>query len=92
MGSLGRYTEEEDVKGIMVENCTINGTQNGVRVKTWPGDHASNATNLTFQNIVMFNVSNPIIIDQQYCPNHSCDQEVNNYTLILSSPSCNIIS
>lgn len=71
--------------GIRVENCTINGTQNGVRVKTWPGDRASNATNLTFQNIVMFNVSNPIIIDQQYCPNHSCDtQQVNTFNTILA--------
>ncbi|KAG7028995.1 Exopolygalacturonase-like 8, partial [Cucurbita argyrosperma subsp. argyrosperma] len=74
VGSLGRYREEKDVIGIRVENCTIKDTQNGVRVKTWPGgDHASKATNLTFQNIVMFNVSNPIIIDQQYCPNHLCD-------------------
>ncbi|XP_038885913.1 exopolygalacturonase-like [Benincasa hispida] len=75
VGSLGKYKNENDVMGIRVENCTINGTQNGVRVKTWPGDLVSNATNLTFQNIVMINVSNPIIIDQHYCPNHSCDPQ-----------------
>ena len=75
---------ENDVRGIWVENCTISGTQNGVRVKTWPGDHASNATNLTFQNIVMINVSNPIIIDQQYCPNSSCDsREVDSYIICI---------
>ncbi|XP_022138060.1 exopolygalacturonase-like [Momordica charantia] len=72
VGSLGRYQNEMDVVGIRVENCSINGTTNGVRIKTWPGQHSSIATNLTFQNIVMSNVSNPIVIDQQYCPNHSC--------------------
>ncbi|KAL0548413.1 hypothetical protein IC582_012863 [Cucumis melo] len=84
IGSLGKYKMEKDVIGIRVENCTINGTQNGVRVKTWPGDLGSNATNLTFQNIVMINVSNPIIIDQQYCPNHSCDtREVDSYMICI---------
>ena len=65
--------------GIRVENCTISHTQNGVRVKTWPGNYSSNAAHLTFQNIVMNNVSNPIIIDQRYCPNHSCDMKEVNY-------------
>ncbi|XP_022979570.1 exopolygalacturonase-like [Cucurbita maxima] len=79
VGSLGRYKNEMDVIGIRVENCTISDTQNGVRVKTWPGNYSSNAAHLTFQNIVMNNVSNPIIIDQHYCPNHSCDTKEVNY-------------
>lgn len=58
--------------GVNVRNCTINGTQNGVRIKTWPGAPASTASNFTFEDIVMNNVSNPIIIDQEYCPSHSC--------------------
>ncbi|XP_057485873.1 exopolygalacturonase-like [Actinidia eriantha] len=72
IGSLGKYPKEKNVRGITVENCTINGTQNGVRVKTWPGSPPSMAANLTFQDIVMINVSNPIVIDQEYCPNHTC--------------------
>ncbi|KAL5849396.1 hypothetical protein ACOSQ4_007409 [Xanthoceras sorbifolium] len=72
VGSLGRNANEKDVEGISVRNCTINCTQNGVRVKTWLGSPASNAFNFTFQDIVMINVSNPIIIDQEYCPSHSC--------------------
>ncbi|KAM7257336.1 hypothetical protein ACFE04_013077 [Oxalis oulophora] len=32
----------------------------------------SSATNVTFENITMNNVTNPIIIDQEYCPFISC--------------------
>ncbi|KAK5794491.1 hypothetical protein PVK06_035722 [Gossypium arboreum] len=72
VGSLGKYKNEKDVVGINVRNCTINGTENGIRMKTWPGDRPSNAYNMTFEDIVMVNVSNPIIIDQEYCPSHKC--------------------
>ncbi|KAK3189243.1 hypothetical protein Dsin_028804 [Dipteronia sinensis] len=74
LGALARNPNEKDVRGINVRNCTINGTQNGVRVKTWLGSPAaSKAFNFTFQDIVMSNVSNPIIIDQEYCPSHDCN-------------------
>ncbi|XP_010547006.2 PREDICTED: exopolygalacturonase-like [Tarenaya hassleriana] len=75
IGSLGRYKNEEDVRGIRVENCTLNGTSNGVRVKTWPTSPPSQARDMVFQNIAMNNVSNPIIIDQEYCPSHSCNMK-----------------
>ncbi|PIA56942.1 hypothetical protein AQUCO_00700950v1 [Aquilegia coerulea] len=74
VGSLGKYQNEGDVNGLIVRNCTMTGTQNGVRIKTWensPG--ASAATNMTFEDIVMNNVGNPIIIDQTYCPFASCE-------------------
>ena len=47
-------------------------TDNGVRVKTWANPHASNVFNLIFEDIIMENVRNPIIIDQQYCPSANC--------------------
>ncbi|KAF8369347.1 hypothetical protein HHK36_032631 [Tetracentron sinense] len=75
VGSLGKYPNEKDVVGVSVKNCTISGTTNGVRIKTWPGSPASKAYNLTFEDIVMTNVSNPIIIDQEYCPWHSCNSK-----------------
>ncbi|RRT61402.1 hypothetical protein B296_00021545 [Ensete ventricosum] len=70
--SLGKYMNEEDVSGVTVRNCTVSGTTNGVRIKTWPGSPPSQASNFTFEDIIMHNVSNPIIIDQHYCPNHNC--------------------
>ncbi|PIN17523.1 Polygalacturonase [Handroanthus impetiginosus] len=77
IGSLGRYNNEEPVIGITVKNCTITNTMNGVRVKTWPASpSASIARGLHFQNIVMNNVSTPILIDQEYCPYNQCQAEI----------------
>ncbi|RVW48346.1 Uncharacterized protein CK203_069555 [Vitis vinifera] len=51
----------------------MTGTTNGIRIKTWANSpDSSEATNMTFENIVMNNVTNPIIIDQAYCPFMSC--------------------
>ncbi|GFZ00370.1 pectin lyase-like superfamily protein [Actinidia rufa] len=73
VGSLGRYPNEGDVRGLVVRDCNMTGTTNGIRIKTWPNSPGqSAATNMTFENIVMNNVTNPIIIDQAYCPFASC--------------------
>ncbi|KAL1200692.1 Exopolygalacturonase [Cardamine amara subsp. amara] len=77
VGSLGKYPNEKDVKGLVVRDCKMSGTTNGIRIKTWadsPG--LSAATNMTFENIIMNNVTNPIIIDQSYCPFSSCASNV----------------
>ncbi|CAM8938001.1 unnamed protein product [Rhodiola kirilowii] len=73
VGSLGKYPNERDVSGLVVKDCTVTGTTNGIRIKTWANSPGSSAaTNMTFDNIVMNNVTNPIIIDQEYCPFASC--------------------
>ncbi|WOK95536.1 exopolygalacturonase-like [Canna indica] len=68
VGSLGKYADEMDVVDLVVKNCTIKGTTNGLRIKTWQGSLASQARNFTFEDVKMINVANPIIIDQKYCP------------------------
>ncbi|KAL2506022.1 Pectin lyase-like superfamily protein [Abeliophyllum distichum] len=74
IGSLGKYATEEDVTGIYVKNCTFIGTQNGIRVKTWPSALAKlKITDLHYEDIIMDNVENPIIIDQEYCPWNQCN-------------------
>ncbi|CAI0467230.1 unnamed protein product [Linum tenue] len=74
VGSLGKYPDEKDVRGITVKNCTLKNTDNnGIRVKTWPGSPAGSATGILFENIAMINVSNPVMIDQEYCPSRTCN-------------------
>ncbi|KAL9671242.1 hypothetical protein QQ045_008808 [Rhodiola kirilowii] len=66
VGSLGKYDNELDVDGIFVRNCTIRNTTNGARIKTWGGSGPSKALNIIYEDIIMENVQNPIIIDQHY--------------------------
>ncbi|KAK4437020.1 Exopolygalacturonase [Sesamum alatum] len=76
IGSLGKYKNEEDVVGITVSNCTFSDTDNGLRVKTWaPSSMPITVSNVTFADIFVNNVENPIIIDQYYCPNSSCSRQ-----------------
>lgn len=72
IGSLGRYLNEPDVSGVTVKNCTLTGTTNGLRVKTWQKSNRSRASDFHFEDIVMRGVQNPIIVDQEYCPVGNC--------------------
>lgn len=73
IGSLGKNPKEKDVSGVYITNCTFIGTQNGVRVKTWPSAPATlQISDLHFEDLLMVNASSPVIIDQQYCPWNQC--------------------
>ncbi|KAJ6297173.1 hypothetical protein OIU78_022823 [Salix suchowensis] len=67
-----RYPNEKPVSGIFVKNCTISNTANGVRIKSWPDLYGGVASNMHFEDIVMNNVQNPILLDQVYCPWNQC--------------------
>ncbi|KAJ4966878.1 hypothetical protein NE237_018727 [Protea cynaroides] len=75
IGSLGKYQNEEDVVGITVSNCILSGTSNGIRIKTFPSSRPGLASDLTFENINVSNVFNPVIVDQEYCPHLHCNQQ-----------------
>ncbi|KAK4405521.1 Exopolygalacturonase [Sesamum angolense] len=66
VGSLGKVQNELDVQGLIVKNCTLVGTTNGLRIKTFPASGPSKASGLLFKDIIMEKVKNPIIIDQNY--------------------------
>ncbi|KAF9615728.1 hypothetical protein IFM89_026143 [Coptis chinensis] len=78
VGSLGANEEHNTVEHIHVKNCNFTRTQNGVRIKTWPGG-SGYARNITFEQITLDNVDNPIIIDQYYCNGHdNCENKTSN--------------
>ncbi|KAL1312406.1 hypothetical protein HN51_039024 [Arachis hypogaea] len=76
IGSLGKGNSEAYVSGVTVKRAQISGTTNGVRIKTWQGGSGL-ASYIQFKHIVMENVTNPILIDQNYCdkPNKSCPKQ-----------------
>ncbi|GFP87448.1 exopolygalacturonase [Phtheirospermum japonicum] len=76
IGSLGRYEDEEDITGVTVKNCTLINTTNGLRIKTWaPSSVSTTVSNVTFENINVVNVQNPIIINQFYCLDSGCSHK-----------------
>ncbi|KAK6127939.1 hypothetical protein DH2020_038316 [Rehmannia glutinosa] len=66
IGSLGKSNTYAEVQDVIVNGAILFDTENGVRIKTWQGGSGF-ARKITFQDIWMYNVSNPIIIDQYYC-------------------------
>ncbi|KAJ7951882.1 Pectin lyase-like superfamily protein [Quillaja saponaria] len=75
IGSLGKSNSRSQVRDVMVDGAYLDNTDNGVRIKTWQGGRGF-AAKITFQNVFMENVSNPIIIDQYYCDSkHPCKNQ-----------------
>ncbi|CAK8563716.1 unnamed protein product [Lathyrus sativus] len=75
IGSLGKYEDEREVKGIRIKNSALSGTTNGLRIKTWPEKFGGGASEISFSNINMTNVQNPIIIDQEYECHPNCQKK-----------------
>ncbi|PON85361.1 Glycoside hydrolase [Trema orientale] len=48
----------------------------GIRIKTWPDSLDGLASNMNFEDIIMENVGNPVLIDQEYCPWNLCNGKV----------------
>ena len=77
IGSLGKDLKEAGVQNVTVKTVTFTGTQNGVRIKTWGRPSNGFVRNVLFQDAIMVNVENPVIIDQNYCPNNKgCPDQV----------------
>ncbi|XP_050889132.1 probable polygalacturonase At3g15720 [Lathyrus oleraceus] len=65
VGSLGKDGSYATVEDVYVRNVTFTETTNGARIKTWTGG-SGYARKITYEDIKLFGVKNPIIIDQQY--------------------------
>ncbi|KAJ1392176.1 Pectin lyase fold/virulence factor [Sesbania bispinosa] len=84
IGSLGKSKAWEKVQDVHVKGAYLYNTDNGVRIKTWQGGGGF-ASKIKFQNILMENVSNPIIIDQYYCDSrHPCKNQVSKWRVYPS--------
>ncbi|XP_009605156.1 polygalacturonase-like [Nicotiana tomentosiformis] len=69
IGSLARNYEEDGVQNVTLVYSIFTGSDNGLRIKSWARSSTGFVTNINYRNIVMKYVDNPIIIDQNYCPN-----------------------
>ena len=91
IGSLGDRNSEARVENITINGVRLRGTTNGARIKTWQGGRGY-AKNIVFQNIIMDNVWNPIIIDQNYCDSAiPCNKQVQNWMTKLVLFICLIL-
>ncbi|CAL5330039.1 unnamed protein product [Camellia sinensis] len=74
IGSLGLRNSRACVSNITVTDSVVKHSDNGVRIKTWQGGSGS-VSKVTFNNIQMDTVRNPIIIDQYYCQTKGCTNQ-----------------
>ncbi|XP_057432709.1 probable polygalacturonase At3g15720 [Lotus japonicus] len=75
VGSLGAKGSYAVVEQVHVYNCTFKGSDNGMRIKTWPGGFGY-ARKISFEHIILEDTKNPIIIDQNYVD--KLDEDNNN--------------
>nr|GMC73393.1 probable polygalacturonase At1g80170 [Ipomoea batatas] len=66
IGSLGKSNSWANVHDVSVRGAFLSNTENGARIKTWQGGSGF-VKKIIYENLMMENVSNPIIIDQYYC-------------------------
>ncbi|KMZ64029.1 Polygalacturonase, family GH28 [Zostera marina] len=68
IGSIGKTYSEKGVENVTVKNTVFTGSENGLRIKTWGRPSTAFVRGVIFQESIMKNVKNPIIINQDYCP------------------------
>ncbi|KAG7589651.1 Parallel beta-helix repeat [Arabidopsis suecica] len=73
IGSLGQGHSTGTVTAVVLDTAFLKNTTNGLRIKTWQGGNGY-VKGVRFENVVMQDVANPIIIDQFYCDSPSTCQ------------------
>lgn len=66
IGSLGKDNSTGIVTNVVLSGAFIKNATNGVRIKTWQGG-SGYVKAVRFDNVMMEDVANPILIDQFYC-------------------------
>lgn len=86
IGSLGKEQgmAVEAVQNVTVKTTWFTGTTNGLRIKTWGSSKRGFVSGVDFIDSTMTGVQNPIIIDQNYCPDkNGCGTHKVIYAYIL---------
>ncbi|XP_050365657.1 probable polygalacturonase At2g43860 [Argentina anserina] len=65
VGSLGTHPDDK-VEEVNVRNIVVYKSQNGARIKTFGGRSNGHIRAISFNNIILVQTRNPIIIDQHY--------------------------
>ncbi|KAF7837038.1 putative polygalacturonase [Senna tora] len=65
IGSLGGNGAYAAVEEVHVKNCTFTRSSSGARIKTWEGG-SGYARKITYEDIVLVEVQNPILVTQHY--------------------------
>jgi polygalacturonase len=68
IGSIGENNSSGIVTDVLVQNVSFTNSSTACRVKTWQGGSGLVA-NITYTDITMDNVDDPIQVTQFYCPN-----------------------
>ncbi|THU52337.1 hypothetical protein C4D60_Mb10t02950 [Musa balbisiana] len=71
IGSLGRDGAEQSVENIRIYASSVMDALTGARIKTWQGGSGS-VKGIVFENMRIYSVKTPIMIDQFYCNGNSC--------------------
>ncbi|XP_076916472.1 polygalacturonase-like [Bidens hawaiensis] len=66
IGSLGKFPNEEPLEGMFLKNFTVTEAVNGVRFKSWPNSHLGIVRDIRFEDIIINNEKDPMIIDGEY--------------------------
>ncbi|CAI7854348.1 unnamed protein product [Closterium sp. NIES-53] len=74
IGSLGAGGSLACVSDIRVQNVQLAALSNGLRIKTYQGGQGA-VWNILYENVTMQDVTNAIIIDQNYCDRNNVGPE-----------------
>lgn len=83
--SIGSYTTN-GVDHVTVNNCTFNGTTSGIRIKSTRG-RGGIVQYLTYSNITMTNVANPVWLSEWYPSDPSDPTTAGSATVTSTTPN-----
>eukprot|EP00055_Hartaetosiga_balthica_P001785 m.1859 g.1859 ORF g.1859 m.1859 type:complete len:422 (-) comp1651_c0_seq1:155-1420(-) len=79
IGSIGENNSTGYVSNVTFRSTKFIRTQNVARIKTWQGGHGE-VSNITYDGLVVEEVTNSILITQYYCPSSQHPSKCQNFS------------